>query len=181
VFVAPRPELTLEFHQLGGRRLFLVRPSDLLARAAALQVQVDANSVADADRPREIDQPATPWTAEAVALLIERVERQAPVQAAPLRLAIESDTGSVSREKVYELGGYSDDRMLRDFTRPFRRLTESLQEAGRLPQGLSPIFEARYPDGVKASYFVVPPEVVGLELTRRGRAEAIGQETPSEV
>jgi hypothetical protein len=71
--------------------------------------------------------------------------------------------------------------MLRDFTRPFRRLTESLQEAGRLPQGLSPIFEARYPDGVKASYVVVPPELVGLELTRRGRAEAIGQETPSEV
>jgi hypothetical protein len=181
VFVAPRPELTLESHQRRGRRLFLLHPSDLLARAAAPQVQVDANSVADPDRPREIDQPATPWTAEAVTLLIERVERQAPARAAPLRLAIESDTGSVSREKVYELGGYSDDRMLRDFTRPFRRLTESLQEAGRLPQGLSPIFEARYPDGVKASYVVVPPEVVGLELTRRGRAEAIGQETPSEV
>jgi predicted nucleic acid-binding protein len=60
VFVGPRPELTLEFHELCGRRLFLLRPSDLLARAAALQVEIDANSVADADRPREADQPATP-------------------------------------------------------------------------------------------------------------------------
>jgi hypothetical protein len=49
----------------------------------------------------------------------------------------------VSREQVYELGGYADDRMLRGFTRPFRRLTVALQGEGAIPAGVSPIFVAR--------------------------------------
>ncbi|WP_033247743.1 hypothetical protein [Nocardia carnea] len=64
-----------------------------------------------------------------------------------------------SREKVYDLGDYGDERMLRGFTRPFRRLTEALQSEGVIPDGVAPIFVARYPDGVKATYFSVPSEV----------------------
>jgi hypothetical protein len=32
-FIGPCPKLTLEYHKLSGRRLFLMRPADLLARA----------------------------------------------------------------------------------------------------------------------------------------------------
>jgi len=49
-FIGPRPELTLEYHQLTGRRLFLMRPADLLARASVLDVEVDQESSADAGR-----------------------------------------------------------------------------------------------------------------------------------
>jgi len=49
-FIGPRPELTLEYHQLTGRRLFLMRPADLLARASVLDVEVDQASSADAGR-----------------------------------------------------------------------------------------------------------------------------------
>ncbi|MEU8637590.1 hypothetical protein AB0C38_35880 [Amycolatopsis sp. NPDC048633] len=68
----------------------------------------------------------------------------------------------MSREKVYELGEYADDRMLRGFTRPVRRLTATLQGEGTVPARVAPIFVARYPDGVKASYFSVPAEVPEL-------------------
>lgn len=64
--------------------------------------------------------------------------------------------------------------MLRAFTRPYNRLTTALQGEGVIPAGVSPIFVARYPDGVKASYFSVPSEVPQLleELVPRDAAEA---------
>lgn len=125
--MGPRPELVLEFHQLSARRFFLLRPSDLLSRAAALEVEIDEESPADADRPSPIESSEELWTAVALAALLKRLDLEAPVQAAALRLAVEANGGRVSREQVYELGSYSDDRMLRGFTRPFRRLTEVLQ------------------------------------------------------
>jgi hypothetical protein len=163
-FIGPRPELTLEYQGLAGRRLFLMRPAGLLTRASVLEVEVDEASSADAGRVAEIEDepPAEPWTLAALSALLERLDQEAPVQAAALRLATPDQGGRVSREKVYKLGEYADDRMLRGFTRPFRRLTAILQAEGRVPEGVSPIFVARYPDGVKASYFSVPGEVPQL-------------------
>jgi PIN like domain len=162
-FIGPRPELALEYHEMAGRRLFLMRPAELLARASVLEVEVDQASSVDAGRVADIeDEPAEPWTAAALSALLERLDEEAPVQAAALRLATPDKGGRVSRKKVYELGDYADDRMLRGFTRPFRRLTEALQADGAIPAGVAPIFVARYPDGVKTSYFSVPDEVPWL-------------------
>ncbi len=171
-FIGPRPELTLEYHELTGRRLFLMRPADLLARASVLEVEVDQASSADAGRVADTEEEPTaePWTLQALSALLQRLDQEAPVQAAALRLATPDQGGRVSREKVYELGDYADDRMLRGFTRPFRRLTMALQGEGAIPAGVSPIFVAHYPDGVKASYFSVPTEVPQLleELSSTG-------------
>lgn len=159
--LGPRPELSLEYHKLTGRRLFLFRPQDLLARAGALDVEVDQESLADADRHSDADDAPTPWTVEGLIALLARLEDDAPVQARAIRLAAESG-GRVTREQIYELGGFPNDRMLRGFTRPPLRLTAALQAEGVVPAGVLPIFVARYPDGVKASYFAVPPEVPAL-------------------
>jgi hypothetical protein len=162
-FIGPRPELALEYHELAGRRLFLMRPAELLARASVLEVEVDQASPADAGRVADIEEEsAEPWTAAALSALLVRLDQEAPVQAAALRLATPDKGGRVSRKKVYELGDYANDRMLRGFTRPFRRLTEALQVHGAIPAGVAPIFVARYPDGVKTSYFSVPDEVPRL-------------------
>ena len=60
-FIGPRPELTLEYHQLSGRRLFLMRPQDLLTRALAVNVVVDKASSVDAGRVALMEtDPATP-------------------------------------------------------------------------------------------------------------------------
>ena len=176
--IGPRPELTLEYHELTGRRLFLMRPADLLARASVLEVEVDQASSVDAGRVADIEEELAtePWTLAALSALLERLDQEAPVQAAALRLATPDQGGRVSREKVYELGGYGDDRMLRGFTRPFRRLTEALQDEGAIPAGVSPIFVARYPDGVKASYFSVPSEVPQLLEELSPRATGVHDE-----
>ncbi|HEX7305878.1 PIN-like domain-containing protein [Lentzea sp.] len=165
-FIGPRPELALEYGALTGRRLFLMRPTDLLARAFVLEVVVDRESSADASRVADdeaAEEPATAeWTLDAVAALLEQLDDQAPVQAAALRLATPDKRGRVSREEVYVLGDYSDERMLRGFTRPYHRLTAVLQARGVVPPGVPQIFVARYPDGVRTSYFSVPDEVPPL-------------------
>lgn len=159
--LGPRPELTLEYHKLSGRRLFLLRPPDLLGRAAALDVEIDRESLADADRRREEDEATDLWTADALDALLTRLDGEAPVQAKAIRLAARS-AGRVTREQVYELGEFADDRMLRGFTRPPARLTAVLQAEGVVPDHVLPILVAGYPVGVKASYFSVPPEIPAL-------------------
>lgn len=176
--LGPRPELTLEYHELsGGRRLFMLRPSDLLARAAALEVEVDEQSLADADRREEDSEAPAPWTADALLALLEQLDDEAPVQAQAVRYAARAG-GRITREKVYELGEFPDDRMLRGFTRPPARVTAALQGEGIVPDGVRPILVARYPDGVKASYFSVPPEIPRLyeELFSASSAPAQEQE-----
>jgi len=170
-FIGPRPELALEYYELSGHRLFLMRPADLLSRASVLEVEVDQESSLDAERVTDEEEDPDPvvaaWTRDAVAALLDLLDVEAPVQANALRLATPDRGGRVTREEVYALGNYDDDRMLRGFTRPFRRLTESLQRKGVVPAGVPQIFIARYPDGVKTSYFSVPEEVPPLldELT----------------
>ena len=159
--LGPRPELALEFHALTGRRLFLMRPSDLLERAGALDVEVDEKSSADASRRGDISDPPEPWTAEGLDALLSRLDDEGRIQAGAIRLAARFG-GRVSREQIYELGQFPGERLLTGFTKPTARLTAALQAEGIVSEGVLPIFVARYPDGVKASYFSVPPEVPGL-------------------
>jgi hypothetical protein len=177
--LGPRPELTLEYQKLSGRRLFLLRPPELLARAAALDVEVDQQSLADADRHSEEADPPAPWTADALVSLLTRLDDDSPVQAQAIRLAAQSG-GRVTRDQIFELGGFPDDRMLRGFTRPPARLTAALQSEGIVPDHVLPILVARYPEGVKASYFSVPPEIpplyAELSVPQVGRAQATGLE-----
>lgn len=86
-----------------------------VARAAALDIEVDRQSVADADRRSEEDAAPVPWTADALVALLTRLDDEAPVQAQAIRLAAQSG-GRVTRDLVYEFGGFPEDRMLRGFT-----------------------------------------------------------------
>jgi hypothetical protein len=55
-FLGPNPKLALEYHELTGKRLFLMRPAQLLERASVLEIEVDQASSADADRVAEIEE-----------------------------------------------------------------------------------------------------------------------------
>ena len=70
--------------------------------------------------------------------------------------------GTISREILYGLCGYDDERMLRGFTRPAARITADLQREGLLVDSVAPILKPLYPDGVRASGFRIPPEVVAV-------------------
>ncbi|WP_405092609.1 PIN-like domain-containing protein [Micromonospora sp. NBC_01392] len=162
VVVGPRPELTQEFFEISdGRRLFLMRPRDLLQRSQTLNVEVSPDSLADADRAREELDPAAHWTVDTVRELLRRLDQEGQVQAEVIRVAAEAG-GVIGRDEVYELCGYDDERMLRGFTRPTNRITADLQRAALLPDNVAPMLKPLYPDGVRASAFRVPSEVVEI-------------------
>jgi len=162
VAIGPRHEMTKEFFDSsGGRQLFLLRPRDLLLRSTALDVQVNPASLEDAARERDDIDPVGAWTAEAVIELLRRLDAEGQVQADVIREAAALG-GTIGRDAVYGLGGYSDERMLRGFTRPAARITTSLQDDGLLPDRVTPILKPLYPDGVRASGFRIPPEVVAI-------------------
>ena len=103
---------------------------------------------------------ASPWPPEAVTELLRRLDREAPLQATLIREAAASD-GTVSRDRVYELAGYPNDRTLRGLTRPVRRLTADLAAEGNVPPGAAEALRTIYPPGgVRAVAFEVPASVV---------------------
>ena len=119
-FIGPRPELTLEYHQLTGHRLFLMRPTDLLKRASVLHVEVDQSSSADAERVALIETgPPTPGD---VALWMdEELERTGSLLQADAVAGIEREFGPGFIYKNESVNPAIDKRVLRDF----RELTES--------------------------------------------------------
>src|SRR6266545_1929616 len=162
VAIGPRQEMTKEFFDWsGGRRLFLLRPRDLLLRSAALDIEVSPDSLEDAGRTRDDFNSIGTWTAEAVYELLGRLDAEGVVQADVIREAAALG-GTISRDVVYELCGYNDERMLRGFTRPTGRITSDLQRAGLLPDAVAPALKPLYPDGMRAAGFRIPKEMVAI-------------------
>jgi hypothetical protein len=91
-FIGPRPELTLEYHQLTGRRLFLMRPEDLLERASVLDVEVDRASAADAGRVALIE-TAMPTPGDAARWMCDEIDRTGSLSQAYAVAEIESQFG----------------------------------------------------------------------------------------
>jgi hypothetical protein len=76
-----------------------------------------------------------------------RLYVEAPVQGYSVHVAAEND-GFVSREKVYEFGGYGEERMLRGFTRPVNRIAKQIRRGhGIATDGVEDIFKAAYEPG----------------------------------
>lgn len=133
----PRVELVQEMRRRTGKRFYMLRPAQLLAYAKDfLAVNVSDESVRDVElvdeivsRAEEAASPGGGWTVNALTLLMVRLNAEASVQADAIRLAV-SQSGFVSREQVYELGGYSPQRSLRGFTRPINRIAQFVKDLG---------------------------------------------------
>lgn len=160
----PRLELFREMHAATGQRLFMLRPDGLLHHAKnALSVDVADSSVEDVERvSRFLEENG--WTAAGIQAVLRRLDDEAPVQAEVIRRAAELG-GSISREEVYRIGGYAEERSLRGFTRPVRRVTQEFQERSLLPPELPELlvtdYDERSPLG-SAIGFSVPPDAVSL-------------------
>jgi hypothetical protein len=130
----PRLELIEELRVFTGRRFFMIEPSNLMRQASRifeLGSRVDQRS-ASALEQLETDAGSSSaglWTEAGLQSLIDRLLETAPVQAQAILEAALND-GFVSRETVYELGGYDASRMLRGFTRPVKTATRYLQDSG---------------------------------------------------
>lgn len=169
----PRPELVEELKERAGTRLFMLRPESLLFHArSVLQVEVSAESLQEVERvDRSVSVGGSGgWTAAALAALLDRLAVEAPVQEAVIVVAAQQD-GFVSREEVYQLGGYDETRTLRGFTRPVRRIAQTFRDRGVIPPGAIDVLEAEYDatvSYVQAAGFRVPMELVRLLLEIAG-------------
>jgi PIN like domain len=165
-FLGPRTELVEELRLLCGHRLFMLRPAGLLERATALEISVRRESVADVARVSEVrdtvedDVESALWTSDGVHALLGRLDAEGWKHSAVIRVAAR-EGGSISRDDVYLVAGYDDNRMLRGFTRPTARITQDLQADGVVADGVEPALTPIY-DGVKATAFVIPQEMVTI-------------------
>ena len=138
----PRAELVSELRHRTGARLLMLRPESLLIHARSfLAVEFQENSLEDIVRVERslATRDIKDWTVDSLSELMRRLEQEAPVQAEVLKRA--SRTKSiVSRQDVYAIGGYDEDRTLRGFTRPIRRVCRQLRDEGILSEeALDPI------------------------------------------
>jgi len=70
--------------------------------------------------------------------------------------------GVVSREEVYEIGGYGLERTLRGFTRPAKRIMQNMQDEGLIASAVVPPLTTVYGGDVVASGFRIPEELIAL-------------------
>jgi len=159
-FMGPRSQLVEEFATHSRSGFYLLRPVQLIEHAGALQVTVSEEAVSDVARGTT-DAGGARWSAVAVRELLKRLDSEGREQADVIRFAA-TQGGLVSREKIYEIAGYSEDRMLRGFTRPSARITRDLQSEGVLDDGVEPVLAPIYDGGVTAVQFEIPLDVVEI-------------------
>jgi len=158
--LGPRIELVDEMRARAGVSFRMLRPEDLLKSAMALlQVSVSDKTIEDASRistlsDREADEGWTPRTTQ---LLLERLESSgATVQAGAIRHAALDPGRFVSRQRVFELGGYDENRHLKGFTKPVKGVVEGMVADGEVSEDIEPALTAFYSGPGKAEGFVVP-------------------------
>ncbi len=159
-FLGPRVELAAELRATCERRLFMMRPIDLLKRAATLKITVSRESVDDVERVSRETTMGPTWSAQGVNALLEYLEIEGCEQEKIIRVAA-ARGGTIIRDEIYQVCGYDDDRMLRGFTRPTARITAELQRAGLVAEDVEPALTPIY-RGVKAEAFRIPTEMVAI-------------------
>ncbi|MGY2703290.1 hypothetical protein [Nocardioides sp. HB32] len=116
------------------------------------------------------------WNQEAYHTVIRGLLDRYPAQISVIFEAIKNGTGYVSRDRVYELGHFSDGRSLKGFTRPVNRLTAEAVEKGLLPDEdvedlLLPDYDPNVKGFQRARGFIVPAEVVKMANEWRREAQ----------
>lgn len=168
----PRPELTAELRtRSSGSRLFLLSPKQFLEVAAPiLRLSLQAGSVEDIERVERIEAEDSHggWTAAAVEALFNGLSYEGYGNRVDvIRYAAEMD-GHIEAVSVYDICDYDDDRSLRGFTKPIKRISGKLQEQKVISDSAVPVLTAEYENGPgRASGFRVHPLLVPLinELT----------------
>lgn len=123
--------------------------------------------------PEEVEPSG--WNRKAYMDVLTKLLSRHHVQVAVIFDAIKSGTGYVTRNRVYELGNYPENRSLKGFTRPVNRLTAEAVEAGLLPEDaddlLTPDYDPNVTSFQRAKGFIVPMEVVKMANEWREESE----------
>lgn len=160
--IGPRSELVAEFAAAAGRRLFLVRPADLLRRASALSVAVRRESVADAEQLADGAGPR--WSAAGVRALLAALDHDGAGRAMPVRALIRA-----AAERGGRLGGPEIDELctadrtaLGGLAALVARVTRDLQADGSVAPGVEPALVADQPGDGRALELRIPAEIAAI-------------------
>ncbi|WP_189737089.1 PIN-like domain-containing protein [Streptomyces nojiriensis] len=127
--VGPRNELAEELRDETSAHLYMLKPERLLVLARDyLAVPVTEDSVQNVemvDARSEAEERVSNWNYVFLGQLLRALRAQAPVQESAIRRAVRNG-GFVSRDEVYEIGGYEPGRMLKGFTRPVSRISQDV-------------------------------------------------------
>ncbi len=174
----PRLELVEELNKRAGVRLFMLRPASVLEHARKhLGVEVRPESVQEVARVEQFLSSSEGsvtggWDTASLGHLLRHLDAQAPVQAATIRLAAQQG-GFVSRDQVYAIGRYDDDRSLRGFTRPVNRIVQDMRAQGLVPADAVDVLATRYDGGVVALGFDVAESLVPLLAPHNHESEVL--------
>jgi PIN like domain len=182
----PRLELVAEMRDRCGARLFMLRPATLLSLAREhLDVDVREESVDATNRVERLLEDQLEdggWHARALDELLVRLTREAPVQAEVLAQAAQNG-GVITRAKVYEIGDYDEERSLRSFTRPIKRISQEFRDDDAIEALAVDVLEANYdpvaPNPSLATGFSVNEQVLPLlveAVERSGRTSSSSSE-----
>ncbi|MCU7722472.1 hypothetical protein ODJ79_01975 [Actinoplanes sp. KI2] len=131
--------------------------AELLAAHTAVQNKRAAAAAAD-------EQAAHGgWTGASRTLLLSRLTAAGANVVAQSFAAALASGGYVTRDKVYELGNYPADRVLKGFTRPINRIVAEMRASGEIPSDAVDPFVPAYDQVTgRAIGFRVAPEIVAL-------------------
>ena len=102
------------------------------------------------------------WTRSSLEEALNRLNADnGSVQAAVIREALRKG-GYVTRDRVYKIGKYPKDRMLRGFTRPINRIVADMKAEGLIPEDAADLLAPSYQDGVVADGFTVTAALATL-------------------
>lgn len=166
--LGPRRELVEECTSIAGQALYMLRPTDLIRHANAIQVRVTTDAASDIAWASD---SSPRWNARAVHELLSRLDSEGRPQAEVIRFAA-SEGGLINRADVYRLAGRDEDRMLRGFTRPVSRITSDLQQAGMVGMEVEPMLTPNYGTGVTAEQFEIPLDVVEILSNAEGAPDS---------
>lgn len=138
--------------------------NEQVGRLRTSAAEIAAEQPADQASATEIE--STGWTEEAYVEAMLWLVRKYTVQAKVIAEAIKTGNPFVSRERVYELGAYPADRVLKGFTRPTNRIQQDLIDRGLLTEEsadlLEPVYNPDLSGYQRASGFRIPPEVIQI-------------------
>lgn len=161
-FLGPRAELVDEFRELASETLYMLRPIQLIEHADVLDVIVSEEAASDIKRATQPPaQHKGRWTGDAVHEMLRRLDAEASAQGDVIRFAA-AQGGIIDRSELFEICGYSEDRMLRGFTRPTARITRDLQDDGLLDADVEPMLTPVYDNSGNAAQFEIPLDVVEI-------------------
>jgi len=160
VSLGPRRELIEECVTEIGSVPVLLRPVDLMRLADVLDVHVDDTATADIERASRIEEKPI-WHEAAVYELLRRLDAEEAPQSSVIQAAA-TQGGYITREDLFEVCGFAEERMLRGFTRPVSRITRGLVADGYFEAEPSEMLVPDYGTGVLAKGFYVPPEVTNI-------------------